>query len=88
MLLGEFRPGLRQWRPDVLFDLLQAFGVSIRLVGNAAEAVLNAFAEFVGFGAQLLVREFLHLGLKHIDPGHAGTQALNFAIIPGSENLA
>ena len=68
--------------------MLQAFGVGVRLVGNAGDPTLYAFAKFVGFGAQLIVREFLNLGLKRIDRSHTRPEPLDFAIVPGPKNLA
>ncbi len=71
----------------IIFELLEAIGIGVRLVGQTGQAFLNALAEFVRLGAQLVVRELLHLRLKRtdgLDPRH---QALQFALVLGPENL-
>ncbi len=71
----------------LIFELLEAVGIGIRLVGKTGQAFLDALAEFVRLGAQLFVRELLHLRLKRtdgLDPRH---QALQFALVLGPENL-
>jgi hypothetical protein len=49
---------------------------------------LYALAELVGFGAQLIVREFLNLWLKGIDRSYTRPEPLDFAIVPGPKDLA
>jgi len=67
--------------------LLDAIRIGVRLVRNRAEAFLDAAAEFVSFGAQLLVRELPHLGLEHVHSLDARHQTLDFALVSGAENF-
>ena len=53
----------------------------------AGQALLDALPEFVGLGAQLVVRELLHLRLKRIDGLDLRHQALEFALVLGPEDL-
>ena len=72
----------------LFFEFLQAVGVGVRFVGNACQTLLNALPEFVRLGAQLIVRELLHLRLKRVDRLDPRHQALHFALVLGPENLA
>ena len=68
-------------------DLLEAVGVGLGFVGDAAEPVLDALAEFVGLGAQFVVGQLLHRRLERVDGLDLGQQALYFALVLGPENL-
>ena len=71
----------------IIFELLEAVGIGVRFVRETGQALLDALAEFVRLGAQLVVRELLHLRLKRtdgLDPRH---QALQFALVLGPEDL-
>ena len=71
-----------------LLDFFLALEIGIGLIGNLSDAFLYCLAEFVGFGAQRLVRELLHLRLKRIDGRDSRQQALDLAFILGAKNLA
>src|SRR2546423_12779582 len=66
----------------------QALGVSICLVGNATEAVVDALAEFIGLGAQLLVRELFCLVLTSVYCRNPWQKTFDFALVLGPEDLA
>ena len=71
----------------LIVELLEAVGIGVRLVGETGQAFLDALTEFVRLGAQLVVRELLHLRLKRTDGLHPRHQALQFALVLGPENL-
>ena len=48
----------------------------------------DARAELGGFGAQLLVRELLHLRLKGVDGGDDGQHALDGALVRGAKDFS
>ena len=56
-------------------------------VFNGVHALVNAFAEFVRPGPELLVGELLHLGLERVDALHHRHDALDLALITGAKNL-
>ena len=56
--------------------------------GRSARRVLDASPKFVGLGAQLVVREPLHLLLKGVDGLDLRHQTLEFALVFGPEDLA
>ena len=55
--------------------------------GETAESICYFLAELVGLGAQLFIREPLHLGLKRGNCSHTGQQALDFTLVLGAKNL-
>ena|SRR5256885_4436271 len=69
-------------------QFLQALGVSICLVGNATESVVDSLAEFVGPGAQLLVRKLTYLGFSSIYCRNPRQKTFDFALVLGPEDLA
>src|SRR6266536_5841808 len=73
--------------PSLVSELFQAIRISIRLILDSAETVLDFLAKFLGLGAQLFIREFLNLGFKSIDGQHTRHQALDFALILGPKYL-
>ena len=83
----DFVEGFVEHLGALFFELLDAIRIGVRLVRNRAEAFLDAAAEFVSFGAQLLVRELLHLGLEHVHSLDARHQTLDFALVSGAENF-
>ena len=83
----------------ILFKLLLA--VNIRLfvacglgrsclgiLGDSAQALLNALTEFDGLGAQLVIGKLLNLQLEGIDGLHLRHQRLDHALVLGAKNLA
>ena len=51
------------------------------------QTLLNTLPEFVGLGAQLVVRKLLHLRLKRINSLDLRHQTLQFALVLGPEDL-
>ena len=68
-------------------DLRPAVRIGVRLVGDAAKPLLDAGAEFIGLGAQLVVGELLYLRLQRADGLHARQHALDFPLVLGPEDL-
>ena len=56
-------------------------------VFDRVHAFVNALAEFVCPGPELLVGELLHLGLERVDALHQRHDALDLALIAGAKNL-
>ncbi len=57
----------------IIFRFGLGHGVRCRAAGDMAQPLLNTLAELVGFRAQFIVGELLHLRLESInrfDPGH------------------
>ena len=69
-------------------NLAQAIKIGIKFVRDLRHPVLNLFSEFVGLGAQFMIRELLHLRLERIDRLYTRQQALDLALISGAKNLA
>jgi len=83
----EFVEDFFQGGVAVGFDLLDAVGIGLRLVGDPCEAVFHALAEVVGLGAQLGVGKLLHRRLERIDGLDLRQQALDLALVFGPEDL-
>ena len=62
------------------------FRIRFRLRFQGRKFGLNALLEFLGLGAQLVVRELLHLGFKGVNLRHNGQQPLYFALILSAKN--
>ena len=62
--------------------------LAIFLVGilDGVDAFANALAEFLGFGAELLVGELLHGRLEGIDLPNQRLDALDFPFVTGAED--
>jgi hypothetical protein len=75
-------------RGALILKLLQAVGVGAGFVSKVSQTDLDALPEFVGLGAQLLVREPLHLLLKGVYSLDLRHQTLQFALVFGPEDLA
>ena len=71
----------------LVVELLEAIGIGVRFVGKAGQTLLDALTEFVGLGAQLVVRELPHLRLESVDGLDLRHQALEFALVLGPEDL-
>jgi hypothetical protein len=50
--------------------------------------LLDAFPEFIGFRAQFIVSELLHLRLESINSRHPGHHALDDPFVLGPKDLA
>jgi hypothetical protein len=68
-------------------EFLAAILVRIGLVRNSGQAFLYSLPELVRLGAQLLIRELAHFGLKRVDGFDTRHQALDIALVLRSENL-
>ena len=73
---------------SLLIELSQPIEVSVGLVGNLGDAVLNLLAELFGFGAQLVVGKLADLRLERIDRQDSRHHPLDLAFVLGAKNLA
>ena len=83
----ELLQGFIQCVGAFLFDLFPAIGIRLGLIGNLVETLLNAVAELVGFGAQLLVRKLLHLGFERTHILDLRHHTLDVALVLGAKDL-
>ena len=81
--LAHYGEGLGQ---ELVEDGLQG---QILLVGvlDGVKALANAFAEFDGFTAELLVRKRLHRRLEGVDLLHQRQNALDFPFVTGAKQF-
>ena len=73
--------------PALVFELLEAVGIGVGLVGNLVQTLGNLLPKFVRLGTQLIIAERLHGRLQRTDGLDIWPQALEFALVFGPEDL-